>query len=227
MPLSGPPLAELIAFATLILLASEHWNRLFVLKGGQPIVGTPTSTVTSTLRVRWARRLALVAALVVLPVATGCSANFGAETNQPYHPAAGRSDRSGQVYVINALVVGDGEGNGTVVAALINQASEDDELVGFEAEHLDGGGLDTTPLTSDGIELPSQKAANLPEDDVLQISGDAVQPGTVLNLTFTFQNAAPVTIGVPVLRQTEIYSGVTVGPIEKTTGPTETTPSGD
>ncbi|MEP6665205.1 MAG: hypothetical protein ABJA81_02040 [Nocardioidaceae bacterium] len=188
-------------------------------------MGTPTPSLTRALRGFWTRRSALWAAAIALPLAGGCAANFSAQTNQPYQPAIGISDRSGDVYSINTLVVGDAHGNGTVVAVLINQASTTDSLVDFSAEDADAGGLETSQPAAGGVSLPSQAPAKLPDDGALQLTGDVVQPGAVVTLTFTFQNAAPITIEAPVVRQTDTYAFVQVGPIEKTPAPTPTSPT--
>ena len=85
-------------------------------------------------------RAAFAASAVV--ALAGCAANFNAPTNDPYQPAAGISDRTGDVYALNTLVVTDEAGNGTVVASLINQATTDDTLQSFSA--TDSTGADIT-----------------------------------------------------------------------------------
>ena len=62
------------------------------------------------------------------PQLAGCSRGFGAQTDQIYQPGPGISVRSGGVYVINALVMTDGSGHGTLIGALINQQPHADIL---------------------------------------------------------------------------------------------------
>jgi copper(I)-binding protein len=189
-------------------------------------VGTPRSSVTSTSRRRWTFWRALVTALVALPLMMGCGAGFSAQTNEIYQPAAGISDRTGQVYVINALVVGDGQGNGTVVTTLINETSQDDTFLSFTATDDKTSGVTTSPVPSSGIPLPAQTAVNLPDAATLQVAGDLIQPGKMVTLAFTFEQAAPVTIEVPVLQQSKIYAGIPVQPIGANITPTPASPSG-
>jgi hypothetical protein len=161
-----------------------------------------------------ATALASAAALAGL---SGCAANFNAPTNEPYQPAAGISDRSGEVYAINTLVVTDGSGNGTVVSSLINQDSADDSLQSYSATDSEGKKITTAPLAQP-IALPSypspDQAVQLGTAGDLRLSGDNVEGGTFINLTFDFDNAAPVTVEVPIVvgGPNTIYADVPVGP---------------
>ncbi len=66
---------------------------------------------------------------MLAPLLAGCGTGFQAQTNQIYQPGPGITVRDGGVYAINTLIVTDGNGNGTLVAALVNQAARPDTLV--------------------------------------------------------------------------------------------------
>src|SRR4051812_21155557 len=96
--------------------------RLRRARGGPPIVrilGIAEDRLFGRRRSHRTRPLArtALAAAAAAAALSGCAASFNAPTNEPYQPAAGISDRSTAVYAINALVVTDGSGNGTVVGS--------------------------------------------------------------------------------------------------------------
>ncbi len=143
---------------------------------------------------------------------SGCGAGFNAQTNQQYQGAEGINNRDGSVYVLNALVVTDGQGNGTLVGTLIDQSSTADALVSVTATDSHGTAVKTTKL-SNPIALDSQQAVKLQTDAAVRLSGKALVAGDILTATFTFQNASPVEIGIPVVvgGRGTIYTGIPVG----------------
>ena len=196
-------------------------------------------------------RFRLPVAVAAVLLTSGCGSNFNAESQDPYQPGPGISDRAGDVYVINMLVATTEDGAGTVVGSLVNQRSQADYVVEFTATHGEGGELSTGPLPavpsdaassdgsapSKGVVVPADEATQFPDDAKLQVSGDAVVPGTFVTLTFTFHRGDPVSVEVPVFSQDNSYvegpvgatSGETSGdPTEGTPGdesPTETSPT--
>jgi hypothetical protein len=181
----------------------------------------------------WIRLLVVAAVLAVL---SGCAANFGAQTQVRYQPGVGTDERNGDVYVLNAVVVADSAGTGTVVTNMISQV-RDDYLTDFTASSLEGGVLDTSKLPAvtdgsanaptDGVSLPLQTSVKLPDAALLQVEGPAVTPGSFVSLSLTFQEAAPLQLQVPVVSRSGAYSGIPVGPIATPVTPTasEATPS--
>jgi hypothetical protein len=163
------------------------------------------------------RVLAAMFAASALLALSGCAANFDAPTNEPYQPAAGISDRNGGVYAINTLVVTDGSGNGTVVSSLINQQQDDDTLQSYSATDSTGADITTTPLAQP-ISLPAYpspgQSVQLGSSGDLRLSGDNVDGGTFVSITFTFSSAAPITVNVPVVvgGPDTAYADIPVGP---------------
>lgn len=158
------------------------------------------------------RRLALGCAATALLGLTGCGAGFDAQTQQQYQPAVGVSNREGDVYAINTLVVTDGQGNGTVVSALINQADAEDTLASVAATDDRGAALRVQPLPDAGISLPTSQLVQLGNDGAVRVSSKDLQAGQFLTLTFTFANAAPLQVDAPVVETGETYADVPLGP---------------
>jgi hypothetical protein len=150
------------------------------------------------------------AAAVALTV-VGCGSNFDAQSQQVYQPAVGISDRDGDVYAINTLIVTDGRGNGTVVSALINQAEGEDTLRSVTATDDHGTELQAQPLPDGGIALPPRQSLQLGSEGLARISSDTLEAGQFVTLTFTFANAQPVEIDAPVVNDGPIYADVPVG----------------
>jgi copper(I)-binding protein len=160
------------------------------------------------LRLHRACLLALVAATCL--ALAGCSTGFRDQTNQQYQAAAGISDRSHDVYVLNALVVTDGNGNGTMVGTLINQSKTADTLQSVSATDAKGKTI-ATKLTSPVTLKPAQ-AVKLETGGAVRITSSALKAGYFINVTFSFASAAPVQVSIPVLVNGPDYTAVPVGP---------------
>ncbi|MGH3447583.1 MAG: hypothetical protein ACRDP4_08155 [Nocardioidaceae bacterium] len=176
-------------------------------------VGTHATATASYKRRPLRRRLAIIVVALALPVVAGCGANFGAQTNIPYQPAEGISDRSSAVEAINTLVVTDGQGHGTVVSALINQVEKTDTLVSVKGTDDKGQPLNVTKTSA--ITLPYLTTVQLANSGDLRVQSDNLQPGYHVWLTFTFKNAAPVRVQIPVVMQGPEYVDVPVGAVHK------------
>jgi hypothetical protein len=160
-----------------------------------------------------ARRHRLAAAAVVTPLAavvmSGCGVNFNAQTDQPYNPAAGVDDRSGSVYVLNALIVSGTNGSGTVVASLVNtDEKQDDTLRGVA-----GAGADSSAQIKPGGEttIPAGGLLNLATKGQIEITESRVVPGKLVELRFTFDRGQAVTVRAPVVSAEDpAYGGIAV-----------------
>jgi len=156
-------------------------------------------------------RRAVATAVVVIATAalSGCGSSFNAQTDQIYQPAVGSNNRESQVYVLNALVVTGGT-NGALVAGLLNEADTDDVLTGVTAKANNGNDL-TATIVGDQVPLPSRSLVRLSQDAAVAISGtDAAELGAggSISVTFTFQNADPVTLDAPIEAREGPYADV-------------------
>jgi hypothetical protein len=155
------------------------------------------------------RSIAAAAVLLAAPALSSCGVSFGAQTDQVYNPSVGVDDRSGQVDVLNALIVSGTDGSGTVVATLVNNDQQtDDTLKGVSGAGKDAGmtvkpGGDTT--------IPAGGLLNLATKGAVTIRGQRVVPGNFVTITFSFDRAQSVTLDGPVVSHSNPdYAGVKV-----------------
>jgi len=150
------------------------------------------------------RRVAIAAALFLAPTVAACG--FGAQTDKVYQAATGVNDRSGVVEILNAQIVSAADGTGTFIAALDNNASKADKLV-----NVTGDGITTT---SEGVALPADSVTNLALPAAkgnpvqVQVDGTGVQAGKWVRLTFTFANGQSTQVLVPIVDNSDDYTGV-------------------
>jgi hypothetical protein len=171
-------------------------------------IATPLSSPPRSARLRPLQVLAFVAVLCL--AVTGCNGvGFNEQTNKFYQGAAGITNRDGEVYALNALVVTDGKGNGTMVGTLLNQMSTADSLQGVTAADSNGKAL-TTKLASP-VPLGPQQAVKLETNASVRLTGKGLVAGYYIHVTFTFATAAPLSMTIPVLPQGTEYRSVPVG----------------
>ncbi len=139
------------------------------------------------------RSITAVVAVPVLALGTA-SCGFDAPTDQIYNPAVGVSDQSGEVDVLNVVIVSAEDGSGTLVASFANNDTEnDDALSGVTGEGAE------VQVEGD-TEIPAAGFLNL-SDGSLQVTGEGVTPGATVGLTFGFDRAEPITLQAPVVEQ--------------------------
>jgi hypothetical protein len=155
------------------------------------------------------RSIAAAAAILAAPALTACGVSFGAQTDQVYNPTVGVDDRSGEVDVLNALVVSGTDGSGTVIATLVDNDQENaDSLRG-----VSGSGADAQLSVKVGgpTEIPAGGLLNLATDSGITARGERVTPGNFVEITFSFDRGAAVTLDVPVVSSSnEAYADVKV-----------------
>ncbi len=140
------------------------------------------------------RSTAAAALLVAAPLLVSCG--FGEQTDQVYNAATGVDDRSGQVDVLNAMIVSGSDGSGTVVAGLVNKdVQHADRLTGISG----GQGATTQGPSGAGTTVPAGGMVSLSDSGDWSVSGPAVKAGLFATLTFSFQRAQSVTLDVPVV----------------------------
>lgn len=144
------------------------------------------------------RRLA-IAALLLAPTLTACG--FSQQTDQVYQPAVGINDRSGQIDILNALVVSGATGRGTFAGTLVNKNTT-------EADTLDsvtGPGITASRRT---VEIPAGGTALLAETGKVTVAGEGIAPGKFVELTFAFASGQSTTVKVPVVAAEDDYANV-------------------
>lgn len=150
-----------------------------------------------TLTSRTVRRTGLLgAAALVVSTLTACGAGFNAQSTQPYQAAEGSNAQSGEILARNMLILADAEGKGELHAAFVNNGPENDVLKSVELDP-----------SHQGIEITGMRPFTLRPGALLSVPPTTGKPvvitgakaGTMLKLTFSFSEAAPITTQVPVL----------------------------
>jgi hypothetical protein len=155
------------------------------------------------------RRLrGLLAAGAAMTALTGCSTSFDAQTNAVYDPGAGTNARGGGVDVLNALIVDNADGTGTLSTTLVYNPGEFDDdielpptitLDEMTVTTLGAEPIDST-LVAGGIELVPNESVIVGEEPDATVSGDNFAAGDFVVLNLGFDAAAePVQLQVPVV----------------------------
>ena len=157
---------------------------------------------------RTRRIRALTAATAVLSAAllAGCASGFDATSIKPYAPSDGILADSGDLRVLNILVVSTGA-NGVVIGSIANRGTSKDALTGLTSP--DG----TVDLTGTG-KVGAKNAIRLGADTATSatISSLTKLPGETITLKLTFQRADPVTIRTVVVPASGDYASITPAP---------------
>ena len=157
--------------------------------------------VNVTLR----RSIAAAAVVVAAPVLASCG--FDYQTDQVYTPSEGVIDRSGNVDVLNAMIVSGEDGSGTLVAGLVNNDTEDSDTL----SEVSGAEEDLTVTVENAggpVEIPADGLVQLADEGSFAVTGDQIQPGMFVTLKLTFENAGSVTLDVPVVSDDPPYDQV-------------------
>lgn len=149
-------------------------------------------------------RLTQVALVLAVPALAACSTNFGAPTDQDYIAARGVNDRSGDVDVLNVVVVSDTEGTGTVVASLVNNKTDEDTLTGVTVA---GAEADIADARKNGA-IPGGGLLNLGTTGAVTASSSDIEGGRFVEVVFTFQRAGAITVEAPVVPHEGDYEDV-------------------
>ncbi len=154
-------------------------------------------------------RRALLAATAAVASAgallAGCSTGFSATSAEPYAPSDGLQATSGDLKVLNALVVSAETGSdGLVSATIANQGDSDDRLTDITSP-------DGTVTLTGSDQLPAGGTVTLGSgtDTEASISGLSKDPGETIRIKFTFGRAEPVTLDTVVVDATGDYADLT------------------
>lgn len=144
------------------------------------------------------RRVA-IAALLLAPVLAACG--FNEQTDQVYQAAVGVNDRSGEVDILNALIVSGVNGSGTFAGTLVNKDQANDDTL----DSVTGPDV-TAPEVS--VDIPAAGVAPLAKTGDVTLKGSSIKPGSFVELTLSFASGQSTTIKVPVVAATGDYSDV-------------------
>jgi hypothetical protein len=156
------------------------------------------------------RRVA-IAALLLAPALTACG--FSAQTDQVYQAAVGVNDRSGDVDVLNALVVSGEDGSGTFAGTLVNKDTTEDATL----DSVTGTGVTASRHT---VDVPAGGVARLAETGEVTLRGDGIKPGSFVEVTLAFDSGQSTTVTVPVVAAEGDYAEVPLPGSGKQSGTT-------
>lgn len=148
------------------------------------------------------------AALALIGLLSGCGAGFEATSVKPYAPSDGIMADSGDLRILNMLVVAsDSFSSGVVVGTIVNDGTKADTLTDLTSP--DG----TVDLTGDGtIEPGAAVALSAGSELSATISSLTALPGETITLHLRFSRADPVTIHTVVVPATGAYATITPAP---------------
>jgi copper(I)-binding protein len=157
------------------------------------------------------RRLLVLAIAALIPALAGCEAGINAPTQEWHQPTDGTGTVHDNIAIRNVFVLGApigsairAGGSAGVFLALINDGSAD-KLVSITAP----GTATSVTLPGGSVSLASQQAVLLTGPApkvVLEGLTRALTGGSTVRLVLTFQNAASVSITVPVMPRAQYYS---------------------
>ena len=167
--------------------------------------------IRSSHRIGGPRGLLVLAIAALIPALAGCEAGTNAPTQQWHQPTDGAGTEFNNIAIRNVFVLGAPIGQAIragqsagVFLAMINNGSSD-RLVSITAP----GTAKSVKLPGGTVSLGSQKAVFLTGPAPKVVLEDLSRPlsgGTTVKLVLTFQNAASVTLVVPVMPRAQYYS---------------------
>ncbi len=167
-----------------------------------------------TSRNQPARATLVGLALAATCALSACATSSDAQTNQIYTAPEGTDVRDGDVKGLNLLVVDNGDGSGTLVAALVNRTDEDDSLVGLTAIDPDADEGASVDISVTGIEapieLPAGKLVQLADLGPVVLTGEGVAAGQFVDVQLTFTSAGALSASIPVMLREGPYEEVPV-----------------
>lgn len=157
------------------------------------------------------RRLLVLAIAALVPVLAGCEAGNNAPTQEWHQPTDGNGTVHHDISIRNVFVLGAAIGStikagnsAGVFLALINNGSPD-KLVKITAP----GTAKSVTLPGGSVSLASQQAVYLTGPSPKVVLEGLIRPltgGSTVLLKLTFQNAATVSLTVPVMPRAQYYS---------------------
>lgn len=169
-------------------------------------------------RPRTRRLRALAAVACTVPVLSLSACGFDAQTNQVYQPAEGSNARQGDVLILNAVIVADGSGQGTLSTTLSNPTLQGDRLTEVSGQ-LHGGQVPGRKVVGDvGFQMEMPQPVKVPPMKNVQTTdlgitarAKGLVPGEYTTLTFSFERAGTTKLDVPVVEQSAQFADVPVG----------------
>jgi hypothetical protein len=151
------------------------------------------------------RRVAVAALLLLVPTLAACG--FGEQTDAVYQAATGVNSRTGQVWILNALIVSSTDGTGTFAGSLVNESQTKPATL-VSVSSADG---------NVSVKVPAGSLVDMGRAGAVRLTDSAITPGSFVPLTFTFDNGQIVKVDMPVVEHSGDYAAVPVGALPSPT----------
>ena len=158
------------------------------------------------------RGLAAAALVLATPALTACG--FNVQTDQDYQPAVGVNDRTGQVDVLNAVVVSAQDGSGQFIATFVNTSTK----ASVKVLSIESGGSEGTVV---GKRLKPETLLNLAQEAPVMVSGTDVAPGKFVKVTIDFDNGQQTVLNTPIVANTAFYAEFGKAPESPSSSPSD------
>lgn len=147
------------------------------------------------------RRIALLMPVVALLLG-GCSSDL------TYEVAIGASEKKPSVAALSIAAVTKGQGTARLSGTLLNRGDDPDRLVRVKA--ASERGPVSADLKADAVTLYAGEPLRLAPNRVVTLKSEDLVPGYLIDVTFVFEGAAPVSMKVPVEAQDDAYADIEV-----------------
>ncbi len=148
-------------------------------------------------------RCLLMCLLLAIPL-TACAP----EPQEAEEAAVGQVERTETIDALNLVLVTRGDGVARLVGTLVNEAEEEDRLVGVDVDTEVG---EFSVILADApIVLTTDDPVKLARDAEVTVLSPALRPGFRAELQLVFSNSEPILTTVPVKLQEGIYEDVEV-----------------
>jgi len=163
-------------------------------------------TIPPMSRIPSKKALSLVVGALVALTLTGCAAGPDAPTRHIKKVTDGAEADSGNIKVRDVVLVSQSDGSAVLVATVDNVGETSDAITAISVKGISAV-TSTLPITlaQNAPAIFSGDSANASA----VIPGLNQTPGTRADVTFTFKDAASVTLNSIVLEQSGVYAGVT------------------
>lgn len=146
------------------------------------------------------RRIALIMPVIAL-VLGGCSNALN------YEVAIGASEKQPSVAALSIAAVTKKQGTARLSGTLLNRGDNPDRLVRVEASSERGS---VSAHLEAAVTLRAGEPLRLARNRVVTLKSDHLVPGYLIDVTFVFEGAAPVSMKVPVEAQDDAYADIEV-----------------
>lgn len=154
------------------------------------------------------RRFLAAPAILAVLAASACSPSYFTTTSDPYTPGSGGWVDAGDLNLRNVVAVADQEGSAIMVGTILNRGDRADRLVSIT---MPDGEASLEPVSvprSGRVQMGATGPGGSGPVEHIELEGDGLWPGAVVEMTFHFERSAPAELDVAVVEREGWYSEV-------------------